>query len=235
MKKLILLAVVALLAVGMVGVSSATISDQNSPHNFVGEIWNGTGQICKVCHIPHPMGLTRWNIGDSMDGSGQPTGLLWNRDITTSTFTMYSSATLTPGAINAAPAGISKLCLSCHDGTVALGAFGGGNNDGTTIGTFAGPSRVVVNDMGGGVLSLQGTHPITIDMAIVTDPVNGDPLINDPNTATFANGETVAKNLEGTILQCSTCHDVHDQEAASSPLLRGQINGSGICLTCHIK
>ncbi|MBL7050491.1 MAG: hypothetical protein ISR96_13335, partial [Nitrospira sp.] len=56
MKKLVLLAVAALLTLGMVGVSSATISDPNSPHNFVGEIWNGTGQICKVCHIPHPMG-----------------------------------------------------------------------------------------------------------------------------------------------------------------------------------
>jgi hypothetical protein len=50
---------------------------------------------------------------------------------------------------------------------------------------------------------------------------------------------TIADVLDAGKVQCSSCHDVHDQESvAGTHLLRVLNNGanpSGLCLTCHIK
>jgi hypothetical protein len=40
---------------------------------------------------------------------------LWNGNETTTTFTMYSSATL-QASMEGQPTGASRLCLSCRDG-----------------------------------------------------------------------------------------------------------------------
>ena len=61
-------------------------------------------QICVFCHTPH---------------SAAPSAPLWNRRSPGGTYTPYSSSTAiaSPGQ----PTGASILCLSCHDGTIALG------------------------------------------------------------------------------------------------------------------
>ena len=61
-------------------------------------------RICVFCHTPH---------GASAQGP------LWNREQSGIVYTPYSSSTVVglPGQ----PTGASLLCLSCHDGTVALG------------------------------------------------------------------------------------------------------------------
>ncbi|NOZ54826.1 MAG: hypothetical protein GXP08_17110 [Gammaproteobacteria bacterium] len=75
-------------------------------------------QICVFCHTPH---------------AGLPTqGPLWNRELSNATYSTYVSGSLDAGRPglnpNAAaqplpqPNGSSKLCLSCHDGTLAIGA-----------------------------------------------------------------------------------------------------------------
>jgi hypothetical protein len=53
---------------------------------------------------------------------------------------------------------------------------------------------------------------------------------------------TIASVLDNGKVQCSSCHDVHDQESvAGSHLLRVAQTvaqggtASGLCLTCHIK
>lgn len=69
-------------------------------------------QICVFCHTPHGA-----NTADVSP--------LWNRPSSGATYTPYSSESL--DAISAQsgwtgqPLGSSKLCLSCHDGTIALG------------------------------------------------------------------------------------------------------------------
>src|SRR5512140_1527355 len=61
-------------------------------------------EICVFCHAPH---------------NTAPLGQLWNRRAPTSSYSPYASSTLksAPGQ----PNGASLLCLSCHDGTIALG------------------------------------------------------------------------------------------------------------------
>src|SRR6059058_2582342 len=65
----------------------------------------GEQEVCVFCHTPHGASAV------------QP---LWNRNVPVNTYRVYSSTTLDakPGQ----PTGSSKLCLSCHDGTVALGS-----------------------------------------------------------------------------------------------------------------
>ena len=61
-------------------------------------------EICIFCHAPH---------GGSTDAP------LWNRYTSGATYQTYDSSTVK--AKIGQPTGASKLCLSCHDGTIALG------------------------------------------------------------------------------------------------------------------
>src|SRR3990172_1333464 len=80
----------------------------------------GTSEICVFCHTPH---------GASATGTWLKAPL-WNRDLdyqATRTYQLYDQvwSFSFEGVLNDAagqrPTGYSRLCLSCHDGTVALG------------------------------------------------------------------------------------------------------------------
>ena len=62
---------------------------------------------CTYCHVPH-----------SANGNMAP---LWNQTLSTSTYTTYTSTTYVNKNNQQMPLGSdSGLCLSCHDGTVAV-------------------------------------------------------------------------------------------------------------------
>ncbi|MCF6286415.1 MAG: hypothetical protein L3K26_14665, partial [Candidatus Hydrogenedentes bacterium] len=63
-------------------------------------------EICLFCHSPH---------------TATAAVPLWNRTLPNLVYIPYSSSTLqsSPGQ----PTYASKLCLSCHDGTIALGSL----------------------------------------------------------------------------------------------------------------
>ncbi len=175
-----------------------------SGHDFSGDAWSG-GEICIVCHTPH-------------NGNAVPNAPLWNHDNTTATFTLYSSPTM--DATVAQPSSNSLLCLSCHDGTVALESFGGATG---------------TNFMSGNALvgiDLSNDHPIsfTYNTALATT----DDGLADPATANSGLGGTINADLlfSGT-LECASCHDVHDNNFGS--FLRLDNAGSALCLTCHNK
>jgi len=212
------------------------------------EAWNYRREICRVCHVPHDHGRTRYLY--TVEG-GTNGGLLWNHDIRpeAATYLPYSSPTM--NVQMGQPTGISKLCLGCHDGTVAVDSFDEYGRDGTlaarNLAGFAGgalPGIQVSYD--GGYLvgqgdDLRGTHPISIPY-----PAASANNFN-PSSVTWIGGEQVVTTLEGGLIQCSTCHDVHSQEVATGThLLRqyqqtavGSLNADGrasaLCLTCHIK
>ena len=192
-----------LLAAGLVGAlataSVATIV--GSDHDFSSEGWSG-GRVCVVCHTPH---------------NATADTPLWNHEMTTATYTLYSSQTLqeTPGQ----PGMNSRLCLSCHDGTVAVNSFGG--DTGTMF---------VTGDKNLGT-DLADDHPIGIawkHQTVITSDLCSNCHFNEgtgiPDLPFYAGN-----------LECSTCHDPHDNVPGGDHFLRETMAGSQLCLHCHEK
>lgn len=193
--------------------NSGTI--QGSTHDFSNRTWSG-GEICVVCHTPHNAALV-------------PDAPLWNHELTTATHDVYISPTFDGSATITQPAGSSLLCLSCHDGTVALDSFGG-----ATGSVFIGGQYNLGTD-------LTNDHPISFvyDSALVT----ADGGLHEPSavTVTIGSGEDTKT---GTIqevmlfndqLQCASCHDVHNKFTVDEKLLKITTAGSELCLKCHDK
>jgi predicted CXXCH cytochrome family protein len=178
-----------------------------SDHDFSGAGFSG-GEICVVCHAPHN------NVANV---TGAP---LWNHEVTVANFQVYTSDSLDAGDVTQ-PDGQSKLCLSCHDGTVAVDNFG-----------TAGTSNVFVTGDARLDTDLRNDHPISFTYNSTLATADGE--LEDPSTATTALGGTIDEDmLFGGSLECASCHDVHDNTIA--PFLRVSNSASGLCLTCHIK
>jgi predicted CXXCH cytochrome family protein len=157
-------------------------------------------RICVFCHTPH---------------NSAPLSPLWNRDLEPRTYTVYSSPTLRSGPL-AQPTGPTKLCLSCHDGTIAMG---------TVLNPSAGISM-----SGGGVLpsgsmsdfglDLSGHHPVSFayHMALPSDEMAATP----PTDLVFGNIDEV---------HCITCHDPHSDVYGKFLLKDNRY--SALCTSCH--
>ena len=199
--------VVCLMALmAMAAPSFATIV--GSAHDFSGAGWNTTTEICNVCHAPH---------NNKTAIAGAP---MWNHEETAATFTLYTSSTF-EASDQGQPSGTSKLCLSCHDGTVNLDAFGT-ETTGTTA--ITGTANLGTN--------LSTSHPIsfTYDTALAT----ADGELFDPATASSGLGGTIAADmLFSGKLECASCHDVHDDTNGSFLIMSN--DGSDLCMTCHDK
>jgi hypothetical protein len=221
-----ILLIVFTVAASLFGAGAWAGTITGSAHDFTGASWSG-GQICIACHTPH---------GGNTSVTDAP---LWNHTVTTATYTLYSTSTMNAGTL-AQPSGVSRLCLSCHDGTVAVDSFGG-----ATGGTLmTGPNAVGATAQG----SLANDHPIgfVYNTALAT----ADGALYDPSTRSVTIGAGGDKSRTGTVatqmlfngrLECASCHDVHNTFTAlngtglGSPLLRVSKGGSTICLTCHNK
>lgn len=185
-----------------------------SVHDFHASGYTGS-DICVVCHTPH-------------QAAGDVAAPLWNRTANPRAFQLYRSERAPAGG---RPNGPSKLCLSCHDGTVAVDSFGGvaqADYGTSSNGAFLGKD-----------------HPVSLvyDGALASR----DTGLHDPGAMVVTVGEG-DDAMTGTIrdvmlfageLQCSSCHDVHDtftvDGPAGDPLLKVSIHGSNLCLTCHRK
>lgn len=181
-----------------------------SEHDFSAKIWNPGGEICLVCHAPHV--TTLYPI--TADAP------LWNHQSTAAVFQVYTSSTM--NATAGTPDGSSKLCLSCHDGTVALANFSGASGGTSFIST--------TNRVG---TDLRNDHPIsfTFDAALATT----DGGLYDPTTTNSGLGGTINTDmLSGGKMQCSSCHDVHNGYGLPY-LLKKDNAASALCLTCHNK
>lgn len=178
-----------------------------SDHDFSGNSWSG-GEICKPCHIPHNADTT--------------VGRLWNHELTTATYTMHGGT----GTAEADFDETSRLCLSCHDGTVALDSFGG--QTGTS---FMNGSELLGTD-------LTNDHPVGSDGEYPPDPkpswwdgafrAEAD-LPSGVRLKTWNNGTEDRK-----VVGCTTCHNVHGR-GGYPHLLNISNSGSALCLGCHIK
>ncbi len=187
----------------------------------------GETEICVFCHTPH--GATTF--------PGSP---LWNRTLSSATYTTYTSSSLDAEAILGTqleqPAGSSKLCLSCHDGTLALGAvnvFEGTFNaniglNGTTGGAMpvgSGVNTGFTRNLG---TNLTNDHPISLTYN--TTLANADGELFDPSIAAHIGlrspGVRPPVPLEPTgqngdpQIQCVSCHDPHLFDATATESIK---------------
>jgi len=118
------------------------------------------------------------------------------------------------------PTGASKLCLSCHDGTVALGNIRGnprevGFNSGVRF-MPAGPSRLGTD--------LRDDHPISFRYDEELRSRNRE--LAAPSSLTGA----VKLDVSGQV-QCTSCHNAHDNRFGK--FLVASTQASELCLNCH--
>ena len=174
-------------------------------HDFSGRGWNTAGEICVVCHTPHNANTT-----DSV---------LWNHELTAATFTMYTAFALDRTDRDAQSpelGGPSKLCLSCHDGTIAIDNYGPA---GTSTDFITGDKNLTTD--------LSDDHPIGIKYPDATSGIVGyhDASLITPLKLTNWAGEDR--------VECSSCHEPHNDSYTN--FLRLSNAGSALCLKCHDK
>jgi predicted CXXCH cytochrome family protein len=192
----------------LLAASAAADTILNSKHNLSA---NGPGQIkavtetevCLFCHTPH---------------NAQPDTPLWNHAGSTASYRPYSSSTL--NARVGQPTGSSKLCLSCHDGTVALGMVhsrpaGIALRNGVTT-MPVGPANVGTD--------LSDDHPVSFTFDSALAALNGE--LRDPQTL----NQRVRLDHNQQV-QCTSCHDPHDNQYGQ--FLVQENTGSLLCLQCH--
>jgi predicted CXXCH cytochrome family protein len=178
------------------------------------------GQICVMCHAPH---------NTTTDGP------LWNHQMSTAAYTLYASSTM--NAIVGQPGQVSKLCMSCHDGTVGILNYGGATGGMTLFDAYGQLGRSVLGS------NMADDHPIgiTYNAALATS----DGSLADPATKTVTIGASTSKSgtiaalmLVGGKIECTSCHDVHNKFTVGSTtknLLKVSVAGSVLCLQCHTK
>jgi predicted CXXCH cytochrome family protein len=132
-----------------VGVSKHNLNNvygTNTIHNNY-----GTSQVCLPCHTPHQMPAQ--NVTDNL-------GKLWNHTLNpASSYTLNGTSSSYLSSIDE----VSRKCLGCHDGTIAVDSFGSSPAASTT-GTLAsdnlgaGTAGFVIGPGG----DLRHDHPIDV-------------------------------------------------------------------------
>lgn len=211
---------------------------------------NFEDEVCIYCHTPH---------GGTLDAP------LWNRALPTGAFTHYASATLstTIVGVNRAVNAESLVCMSCHDGAVALNAIlnesnstGGPPDQGYPIPPPPSPFGVgtVIGDIAvagvaqGQSRNLTDDHPISFSYYDVYND-SGEDYTTQLKTIALAEGAGVrffplggAAVAGGKRVECSSCHDPHVNyngaaggDVTLAPFLVRSNAGSALCLACHTK
>ncbi len=155
--------------------------------------------VCIFCHVSHRAGPQS----------------LSNRPDTTATHRPYESSTMqtAPGA----PSGASRLCLSCHDGTIAVG-----QTRTRTIKMVKGNQPLERGHRANLGTDLRQSHPISMASpaaGAVRPPLRGD-----------------AVHLDGQgLVQCTSCHDPHEEfrDPEIGKFLVKPSARSAICVSCH--
>jgi predicted CXXCH cytochrome family protein len=121
-------------------------------------------------------------------------------------------------ALPTQPTGSSILCLSCHDGTIALGSV-------LSRGSIISFASAVNMPVGTSNLTtdLRNDHPISFAYDEQLATANGQ--LKNPNNL------IPQIKLENNQLQCTSCHDPHKN--LYSDFLVASSQNSNLCVACH--
>ncbi len=190
-------------------INSFSQSIVNSVHNFsVSGIGNtksvNESEICIFCHTSH---------------NSNPESPMWNRKTPGSNYILYNSSTI--HAVPGQPDGSSILCLSCHDGTIALGSVLSKKNE-IDFNEKATPFKNSKNNL---TTDLSDDHMISFIYSSALAYSDGE--LKDPS------GLTHPVLLENGKVQCTTCHNPHKN--TYNKFLVKSNRYSELCLSCHDK
>lgn len=171
-------------------------------------------QVCVFCHTPHAAEAI--SSGSGTTALGAP---LWNRALSGATYTKYNSSSMEADAaeLASAPGGTSKLCLSCHDGTMGIDKVNALN--GASKPTIAMSGNVTKMPAGAATTGftrdlttdLSNDHPISFTYNEALASADGDLRVPDGVIVgtRAAHGARPKMPLENGQMQCATCHDPH--------------------------
>lgn len=165
----------------------------------------GENEVCIFCHAPH----------NARTGGGP----LWNKNDPAAPYTLYSSSTL--NAAVGQPDGTSIMCLSCHDGTIALGSV----VSSPSVISFGGITTLPAGSTNLGT-NLSDDHPVSFLYNAALVAANGQ--LRQP--ASITQPVSLDRNNK---MQCTSCHDAHDN--TYSKFLVASNQGSALCFSCHDK
>jgi hypothetical protein len=241
------------LVIGACAVACLTIAARpgagqvdGSKHDFSGRDAAGERTaICTFCHTPH---------------RGYDTRFAWNHTLSRNVF--HWARTITGGGtpyptIGLTWQGSSRFCLSCHDGSLAIGDLSwfnarswagrpvdshNHNGDNVQIGTATG--------------DLQNNHPfafpypfagvpstydgVTTGSGALASGWQPDPTVNGIRLFKQAGTQvTAGTSIGATGIECSSCHDPHNNPAnvQDDMFLRGSTDARSpnyICRKCHL-
>jgi predicted CXXCH cytochrome family protein len=161
---------------------------------------------CAYCHAAHS-GL---NVG------------LWNQKLTSQIYTTYTSDTEKNKGAQPLLGSSSNHCLSCHDGTVAMGttvAYGAVTTHGSMVST---------DNLGS---NMQTSHPFSMTLPLKDNIDLAASLVASGHTA---DPTGAIKLIKGNV-ECLSCHNPHVQArdlVSQNFLARDSSSGQG-CLACH--
>jgi predicted CXXCH cytochrome family protein len=206
-------------------VLTASAGVRETKHNFSSQTYSpnaffwGTNQVCVFCHTVH--------------NASQTYGQLWNHETNDAqAYIMYDSPTMDMD-MAVSPHNGSLICLSCHDGTIAV----------NSLGNLPGPeSTGNYGTPGGAALDGLGRLTSVSDSYVGTDLSDDHPvgLTYDSNQDSDFEPKTGNDQLYpdkllylGTYVECTSCHNPHDN-TYSNFLIESNAN-SNLCTRCHLE
>lgn len=196
-----------------------------------GLAFNDYRDPCIYCHIPDSVKAKTAPGKQQIDG--------WNRFLPMGEIETYDSVTFN-GEVRLGSE--SLLCLSCHDGTMAVDMVVSKPAGWTT--SMDAPMHMRL-DRGGGLDKCTQCHDGTtahrMDTVIIGRSLMDDHPVGVKYPGLTINEEFFKPSQEGKFrngvrlfndqVECASCHDVHNPDV--KPFLR--VEASELCLTCHNK
>jgi predicted CXXCH cytochrome family protein len=206
--------IVALLVLVMLASGAARQSVRDTSHNLSvtgpGAIRAASEtRICIFCHSSH---------------NATNEGPLWNHQTSSpAAFRIYDRATMQGSAQQ--PNGATKLCLSCHDGTIAVGSVHS-SQQAIEMQNVGGAGEIPASRKAHIGTDLSGTHPVSVKMneqtALARTSLRWPPYDSEADVGLDEFG----------FVQCTSCHDPHGSKSASLPFWQKE-SYSEVCRVCH--